>query len=86
MGFSRQEYWSGVPLPSPLSTQQCVYVSLKHLSYPSSSPYFVHGTFFHLVWWRQRGKGHIPWGKSSQLNVDVAKGRKNMVNVVLGKV
>ena len=25
MGFSRQEYWSGVPLPSPLSFLVCVY-------------------------------------------------------------
>ena len=24
MGFSRQEYWSGVPLPSPLSCFSCV--------------------------------------------------------------
>ena len=24
MGFSRQEYWSGVPLPSPKSTHVCV--------------------------------------------------------------
>ena len=23
MGFSRQEYWSGVPLPSPLHTSSC---------------------------------------------------------------
>ena len=26
MGFSRQEYWSGVPLPSPMTYQ----ISLKH--------------------------------------------------------
>ena len=24
MGFSRQEYWSGVPLPSPIYTLSCV--------------------------------------------------------------
>ena len=24
MGFSRQEYWSGLPLPSPLSTIECL--------------------------------------------------------------
>ena len=23
MGFSRQEYWSGVPLPSPRTMQRC---------------------------------------------------------------
>ena len=34
MGFSRQEYWSGVPLPFP---PNCVYVSLIIiLSYPKS--------------------------------------------------
>ena len=32
MGFSRQEYWSGVPLPSPM-----VYLQITILSYPRSS-------------------------------------------------
>ena len=26
MGFSRQEYWSGVPLPSPVVTQELITV------------------------------------------------------------
>ena len=26
MGFSRQEYWSGVPLPSPLFVYKCIYL------------------------------------------------------------
>ena len=26
MGFSRQEYWSGLPLPSPLSEPSCLYL------------------------------------------------------------
>ena len=26
MGFSRQEYWSGVPLPSPLNHVKCIYI------------------------------------------------------------
>ena len=39
MGFSRQEYWSGVPLPSPLSrVQLCV----------TSTNYIVHG----ILWAR----------------------------------
>ena len=25
-GFSRQEYWSGVPLPSPLNCMSCLYI------------------------------------------------------------
>ena len=28
MGFSRQEYWSGVPLPSPVSGYMCAYSKL----------------------------------------------------------
>jgi len=32
MGFSRQEYWSGVPLPSPINPMDC--------SLPGSS---IHG-------------------------------------------
>ena len=31
MGFSRQEYWSGVPLPSPISFHRCLkYKSCKY--------------------------------------------------------
>ena len=32
MGFSRQEYWSGVPLPSPLDTYYvpCLVLSAKY--------------------------------------------------------
>ena len=44
MGFSRQEYWSGVPLPSPgKSLYPCVKFQLK--------PYFPHEAipnFYHL--------------------------------------
>ena len=31
MGFSRQEYWSGVPLPSPAYSLSGVFISLKVL-------------------------------------------------------
>ena len=39
MGFSRQEYWSGVPLPSPLSRVQ-LFVTPWTVSPPGPS---VHG-------------------------------------------
>ena len=26
MGFSRQEYWSGVPLPSPIRAKQILFI------------------------------------------------------------
>ena len=44
MGFSRQEYWSGVPLPSPISLLGVVYkihegtpLSSLYVGYTSSS-------------------------------------------------
>ena len=33
MGFSRQEYWSGVPLPSPIIWLATYYTSHDGLSY-----------------------------------------------------
>ena len=30
MGFSRQEYWSGVPLPSPAATYKQTLISLTY--------------------------------------------------------
>ena len=33
MGFSRQEYWSGVPLPSPVSSTQGVKLEFSVLQY-----------------------------------------------------
>ena len=34
-GFSRQEYWSGVPLPSPLNCMSCLYIlEINPLSTP----------------------------------------------------
>ena len=32
MGFSRQEYWSGVPLPSPINNELGVYKTLYQLT------------------------------------------------------
>ena len=30
MGFSRQEYWSGVPLPSPIKHEGCIKIDKRH--------------------------------------------------------
>ena len=38
MGFSRQEYWSGVPLPSPLKS---LYLSYFHFHYPPLAGSFL---------------------------------------------
>ena len=42
MVFSRQEYWSGVPLPSPLSTLVCSLSTRCSSSLPSSPFSFQH--------------------------------------------
>jgi len=31
MGFSRQEYWSGVPLPSPKKKEKDIQMANKHM-------------------------------------------------------
>ena len=48
MGFSRQEYWSGVPLPSPGSQHISDLYFAKGFNFPEmgNSPFF----FFTLVW------------------------------------
>ena len=33
MGFSRQEYWSGVPLPSPITSPVVIYLTVGNLSF-----------------------------------------------------
>ena len=38
MGFSRQEYWSGVPLPSPLPTLHTAYLSERTQALQSKEP------------------------------------------------
>ena len=40
MGVSRQEYWSGVPLPSLVSLYVQVYLKLKAIIFPSSNMWF----------------------------------------------
>ena len=47
MGFSRQEYWSGVPLPSPhhLETQIYMYMDCKHYIYGL----YTHTYIFKLI-------------------------------------
>ena len=41
MGLSRQEYWSGVPLPSPLSTGPGVYLASPQAPSPTHSYSFT---------------------------------------------
>ena len=38
MGFSRQEYWSGVPLPSPPTVSNCSLISLPFSNLFTSKP------------------------------------------------
>ena len=45
-GISRQEYWSGVPLPSPTYTHY-LQLFLAALRYPSSSVRVLHRELFH---------------------------------------
>ena len=69
MGFSRQEYWNGVPLPSPQSWSQlkrgfpCGSVCKDPLEKEmATTPVFVPGEFHgqrNLV-------GHSPWGLKSR--------------------
>jgi len=43
MGFSRQEYWSGVPLPSPpIITSEIKFIILKLFPPPKSRPRWLH--------------------------------------------
>ena len=58
MGFSRQEYWSGVPLPSPNYSAP---ISKDNLfKYPCLSP--VSGTFTHLM----KGNVCLEWAPLTQ--------------------
>ena len=66
MGFSRQEYWSGVPLPSPL--QVCGYHLRLHLGgYLSCYDLWTNVGFpdIHRVGWCEKTKHdlYIPQGK-----------------------
>ena len=71
MGFSRQEYWSGVPLPSPtlligwLNYGQYIKVSQSHVSNLDLFPSALDLYFYHLLyispWVSQRPpKQHLP--------------------------
>ena len=56
MGFSRQEYWSGVPLPSPSSQLGPVQIaldnSLSHLT-------LIFFSFVKLTWWHLYSPGLV---------------------------
>ena len=44
MGFSRQEYWSGVPLPSPVSVLGLLIMNYRRLGAYSSRNLFSHAS------------------------------------------
>ena len=49
MGFSRQEYWSGLPLPSPAAAAKGNYVPIAIIQVPGSgSPLFPDSPGSHL--------------------------------------
>ena len=57
MGFSRQEYWSGVPLPSPIHTYGtmyiCVYIVCRYHPWQMRKLWkqlIVNSTFFFLAY------------------------------------
>ena len=72
MGFSRQEYWSGVPLPSPIG----ILLAIKRMKFCSCSN--MDGLGGHNAKWNVR------YGKTNtvcyHLNVDSKKSNK-LVNV-----
>ena len=52
MGFSKQEYWSGVPLPSP-GEQSYIFLN-QDLCFLPGLPPLIHSTSFVSVSWVQR--------------------------------
>ena len=54
MGFSRQEYWSGVPLPSPTQpadlTLMHIFLSLHHSAYHWGFVLLQLQHFYHFCW------------------------------------
>ena len=58
MGFSRQEYWSGVPSPSPSAEYLWEFPLL-----PTEEDMATHSSI--LAWripWTEEPGGHTPWG------------------------
>ena len=52
MGFSRQEYWSGVPLPSPpIITSEIKFIILKLFPPPKSRPRWLHSRISCNQYW-----------------------------------
>ena len=53
MGFSKQDYWSGVPLPSP-QHQLISFKFRKKCSDPCTTRYFVYSSLrgFPFLWWQ----------------------------------
>ena len=51
MGFSRQEYWSGVPLPSPVySVRECSNFIILHVAVQSSPHHLLKTLHFSIIY------------------------------------
>ena len=72
MGFSRQEYWSGLPLPSPI-------VLLRRIQNYVICPPSGHGIYFALPYLFEVRHGHMCW--FNQLNQTFYVGLKPMHNL-----
>ena len=67
MGFSRQEYWSGVPLPSPMVLSGALYSSTKWVECLLCLMDYDWGAWQEVIW-REMGHTHMVYqGVSSQL-------------------
>ena len=77
MGFSRQEYWSGLPLPSPLFALKYIYLNFFSLtlSFRPKAPLVGTRSLSHLhvlyhlylVWMWRFGQTDKAWEKQEQL-------------------
>ena len=56
MGFSRQEYWSGVPLPSPFSN-----TTVNTYGDNPKTKHILRAFSLGIVWWRTQNLDHRVW-------------------------
>ena len=59
MGFSRQEYWSGVPLPSPYDLAiplLSIHTEENRIERDTCTPMFIAALFFIVRTWKQPDK------------------------------
>ena len=78
MGFSRQEYWRGVPLPSRCWSHQFM---VNRWGNSGNSDRLFLGLQNHCIWWLQPWKMLAPWKKSyKQPRQHIKKQRHYFVN------